>query len=75
MGRKKSNNMVGKETSSLAKANDKSYSLRTTVPKGVVKHCELEVGDLLNWEIHEQNGKRFMVVYPEKTRKQKNKRD
>ena len=65
--------MVGKETSALARANDKSYSLRTTVPKGVVKHCELEVRDLLHWEIHEQNGKRFMLVYPEKAKKTKGK--
>lgn len=69
MGRTKDNGMVGRETSTLAKANDKSYSVRTTVPKGVINHCELAVGDLLHWEIHEKDGKRFMLVYPEKAKK------
>lgn len=66
MAKHNNNHMVGRETSTLARANDKSYSLRTTVPKGVVNHCELEVGDMLHWEIHEKEGKRYMLVYTEK---------
>lgn len=73
MSKNKDNSMVGRETSTLARANDKSYSLRTTVPKGVVNHCELEIGDMLHWEIHEKDGKRYMLVYPEKTKKAKSK--
>ena len=35
----------------LAKATSKSESLRTTVPAGVVRDLDLELGDSLRWVI------------------------
>ena len=53
--------MVRGEKTTLHKANDNSYSLRTTVPKGIWKQLELKEGDFLIWEL-KPNGKEFMVV-------------
>lgn len=39
------------ERTKLTKANDKSYSLRTTVPKGVVQHLGLKEGDTILWKL------------------------
>ncbi|UCC92768.1 MAG: AbrB family transcriptional regulator [Thermoplasmata archaeon] len=38
----------------LAKATSKSESLRTTVPAGVVRDLDLNLGDRLRWVIHAQ---------------------
>lgn len=54
-------NMVRGEKTKLTKANDKSYSLRTTVPKGVSQQLDLNEGDSLNWEL-KPDGKDFLVV-------------
>lgn len=35
----------------LAKATSKSESLRTTVPAGVVRDLDLELGDQIRWVI------------------------
>ena len=63
------NNMVRGEKTTLTKANDKSYSLRTTVPKGISSQLELKEGDSLIWEL-QPNGKEFLVIVkPQKEKK------
>jgi len=59
--------MVRGERTVLTKANDKSYSLRTTVPTGVRSHLDLKEGDHLLWNLTPtKNGNGFMVtVEPE----------
>ena len=54
-------NMVRGEKTKLTRANDRSYSLRTTVPKGISQQLELKEGDSLIWEL-KPNGKDFLVV-------------
>ena len=39
----------------LAKATSKSGSLRTTVPSGVVRDLDLELGDQLRWVVEAGN--------------------
>lgn len=47
----------------MTKANDSSYSLRTTVPKGIVNQFELKEGDTICWEIHpNENGKGLRIA-------------
>jgi len=59
------------ERTSLTKANDKSYSLRTTVPKGIVNQLDLKEGDSIYWVL-KPSGKKFTVlVIPEKQVKKK----
>jgi hypothetical protein len=41
----------GGDRTILTKANDASYSLRTTVPKGIVNQFVLKEGDFLIWKI------------------------
>lgn len=64
--------MVRGEKTSLTRANVSSYSLRTTVPKGIAKQFELGENDFLIWEIRPSpDGKSLMiVVIPEKVSKQ-----
>lgn len=55
--------MVHGEKTKLTKANDKSYSLRTTVPKGISSHFELKEGDSLIWEIKPNpDGKTLIIL-------------
>jgi hypothetical protein len=49
MTSKKDNSMGKGEKTTLTKANDQSYSLRTTVPKGIVSNFDLKEGDSLFW--------------------------
>lgn len=55
------NSMARGEKTKLTKANDSSYSLRTTVPKGISNQLDLKEGDSLTWELR-PNGKEFLVV-------------
>ena len=56
-------NMVRGEPTKLTKANDSSYSLRTTVPKGIVNQFELKEGDTISWEIHpSESGKGLRII-------------
>ncbi len=60
---KNSNIMVSGERTVLSKANNKSYSLRTTVPAGITKQFDLKGGDTILWKIRpDHNGKDLMVV-------------
>lgn len=55
--------IVRGEKTRLTKANDKSYSLRTTVPKGISNQFELKEGDSLVWEIKPNpDGKTLIIV-------------
>ena len=63
------------ERTSLTRANDKSYSLRTTVPKGIVSNFDLKEGDYLFWIINpSKDGKRLEIsVNAEKSDKHRKK--
>jgi hypothetical protein len=56
--------MVRGEKTKLTKANDKSYSLRTTVPKGITSHLELKEGDSLLWELKPNGNSLSITVTP-----------
>jgi len=58
--------MVNGQRTTLSKANKESYSLRTTVPSGIVKQFDLKVGDSLDWKIDIKDGKLVVVVVPMK---------
>lgn len=63
------------ERTTLTRANTDSYSLRTTVPKGVANQFDLKEGDSIVWKLI-PNGKEFMIVVepiPEKKEKLKKK--
>jgi len=55
--------MAKGEKTSLTRANVKSCSLRTTVPKGIANQFELKEGDSLYWEIRAHpEGKGLIIV-------------
>jgi hypothetical protein len=43
--------MTRGHTTRLAKATSRSESLRTTVPSGVVRDLDLQLGDQLRWVV------------------------
>jgi hypothetical protein len=53
------------ESTALTRATSKSDSLRTTVPKGIVRQFGLKEGDRLNWEIIAKGNKLAVVITPE----------
>jgi hypothetical protein len=61
---KKQKNLMGRgERTTLTRANDKSYSLRTTVPKGITSNFDLKEGDYLYWSIRpKKGGKELMII-------------
>lgn len=65
--------MARGERTTLTKANDKSYSLRTTVPKGISKQFELKEGDSLLWVIHPSEDKKGLIILVNPERKVKKK--
>lgn len=52
------------EKTSLTIASTKSESLRTTVPRGIVKHFNLVPGDILDWIIDIKDNKMVIFVKP-----------
>lgn len=46
----------------VAKASNKSESLRTTIPAGIVKQFDLKEGDKLDWNIEPRKNKLIIVV-------------
>lgn len=58
--------MVKGERTTLSKANDKSYSLRTTVPKGIVNQMDLKEGDSILWVLKPNGNKFTIIITPEK---------
>ena len=63
------------EKTILTFATSKSKSLRTTLPSGIVKHFNLNEGDILNWELEVKDNKIVVIVKPEKSKKIMKKRD
>ncbi len=54
--------MVRGEITKLTKANVSSYSLRTTVPKGIVNQFELKESDSLSWEINPSKDGKGLII-------------
>jgi hypothetical protein len=50
-------NEMGK-TSKVTQANTLSNSVRATIPNNVVDYLELKIGDVLEWETFNYNGKK-----------------
>jgi len=57
--------MVG-EITSVSKANNKSGSLRATIPAGVVRHLGITDGSKVHWEIKPVEGNLVAVMVPVK---------
>ena len=63
MSKKKDILMAKGEKTKLTRANTKSHSLRTTVPKGIANQFELKEGDSLLWSIKpSQHGKELINI-------------
>jgi hypothetical protein len=63
MPKKKDILMAKGEITKLTRANTKSYSLRTTVPKGIANQFELKEGDKILWSIKpHQQGKDLINI-------------
>lgn len=75
MGNKQSLVMVKGETTKLARANDQSASLRSTVPRSVVSHLELQESDTILWTLKADpdNTDEFIVVVKKFNEKLKKK--
>lgn len=68
--------MVRGEKTTLTKANAKSYSLRTTVPKGISNQFELKEGNSLIWRIEPSpDGKNLTILVSPSLEKNNKKRD
>jgi len=51
-------------TTVLTRASSNGTSLRTTVPKDIVRQFNLNEGDKLSWEIQAHNNELTIVVKP-----------
>lgn len=58
--------MSGGEVTTLGYANDRSNSLRTTVPASVVRHYKLSKGDKLDWKFKSDKNEVVVVIRPVK---------
>lgn len=75
MSTKENDNMVRGEKTTLTKANERSYSLRTTVPKGIAKQLDLQEGDSIVWLLNPSpDGKGFVVTVVPEHKKHQNKK-
>lgn len=54
------------EITTLTFAKTKSESLRTTVPRGIVKQFNLKDGDKISWKLRAENSEMIIVVRPVK---------
>ena len=54
------------DRTALSRATTNSESLRTTVPRGIVKHFGLAEGDSLEWRLEIRNAKLTIEVRPVK---------
>jgi bifunctional DNA-binding transcriptional regulator/antitoxin component of YhaV-PrlF toxin-antitoxin module len=48
--------------SAVAKASNKSSSVRTTIPEKIAKALSIEPGDILDWELTEEKGRQILKV-------------
>lgn len=60
------------EMTRITKATNKSNSLRTTIPIGIVRQFNLSIGEKLNWEIKARNGDLIIIVTPIKSENDEN---
>lgn len=54
------------ETTTIASAQSKSNSLRTTIPASIVRQFKLTAGDQLEWELEPRDNQFVLVVRPAK---------
>jgi len=54
------------EVTKLTPATTKKESLRTTVPRSIVKQFDLTSGDTLEWKLEVREGELIIVVHPVK---------
>jgi hypothetical protein len=54
--------ILAKEISRVARAHSKSASMRLTVPERVASELDLDIRDLVEWEIYTEKGKTFARV-------------
>lgn len=47
------------QTSKVAKATTTSSSLRATIPENIAKELGLAIGDVLDWDIVTEKGKKY----------------
>jgi bifunctional DNA-binding transcriptional regulator/antitoxin component of YhaV-PrlF toxin-antitoxin module len=54
---------MGKK-SHITKATTTSNSLRTTIPEDIAKDMDMNIGDILDWEVHTagEKGKKYAKV-------------
>jgi bifunctional DNA-binding transcriptional regulator/antitoxin component of YhaV-PrlF toxin-antitoxin module len=50
------------QKSTVAKANTKSSSVRTTIPEKIVQEMDIAIGDVLDWETTTQGGRKVVRV-------------
>ncbi|MGD0396401.1 MAG: AbrB/MazE/SpoVT family DNA-binding domain-containing protein [Nitrososphaerales archaeon] len=48
--------------SAVAKASSNSISLRATIPEEIVQEMKLKAGDVLDWEVTSEDGRKVMKV-------------
>jgi hypothetical protein len=46
----------------ISKANSVSSSLRTTIPNDIVKHLNLRIGDVVDWDEYQEKGKKYARI-------------
>jgi hypothetical protein len=56
------------EITNLNKATSKNESLRTTVPRSIIKHFGLTENDQLEWNLKAEGGEIIIHVKPIKTK-------
>jgi hypothetical protein len=61
--------MAQAQVTTLSKANDRSDSLRTTVPASIVKLLELEEKDMIEWILEPGKGKFIVRIQPIRSKK------
>lgn len=57
------------EITNLNKATSKNESLRTTVPRSIIKQFGLTEDDQLEWNLKAEGGELLIYVKPVKTKK------
>ena len=56
--------MTNTYVTTLTRANNKSESLRTTVPSSIAKHYDLKEGDQIGLHFDAKDGEIFVIVSP-----------
>jgi bifunctional DNA-binding transcriptional regulator/antitoxin component of YhaV-PrlF toxin-antitoxin module len=46
----------------ISKANSISSSLRTTIPNDIVEYLELKIGDVIDWDVYQERGKKYARI-------------